>query len=245
MLKISNFSVSLDDKKILNNINLILSSGETSVLMGPNGSGKSTLATSIMGHPSFKIDSGNCLFNGINLLDLNVENRARSGLFLAAQNSISIPGVQVFTFLRESYRMLKNLEVDISVNDFKIAVIDVFKMVGLHENFLFRNLNDGFSGGEKKRFEIAQMLLFEPKIVILDEIDSGLDSDALKLLANALNYIKKRKPDIMILLITHYSRLIDYINPDKVYVLHNGQIIKSGDKTLAKEIELSGYEKFI
>lgn len=243
MFQISNFSVSYKSKKILTNINLDLEPGKLIVLMGPNGSGKSTLASSIMGHPNFTIDNGACVFNGENILNLSIENRARKGIFLASQNSIAIPGVQVYTFLREAYHMLKL--ATISLENFQKKLDHALDMVGLENKFLSRTLNEGFSGGEKKRFEIAQLILFEPKIAILDEIDSGLDSDALKLLANALIYSQNLNPDISILLITHYNRLLNYIKPDKVHVFYKGQIIKSGSLDIAKEIESNGYDKFI
>lgn len=245
MFEISNFSVSYKNKKILRNISLNLEPGKLIVLMGPNGSGKSSLASSIMGHPNFTIDNGTCNFNGENILNLSIENRARRGIFLASQNSISIPGVQVSTFLREAYHMLKPDNQNISLENFKEKLGHALDMVGLDHKFLLRTLNEGFSGGEKKRFEIAQLILFEPKIAILDEIDSGLDSDALKLLANALAYSKNLNPNLSILLITHYNRLLNYLTPDKIHVLYKGQIIKSGNMEIAKEIESNGYDKFI
>ena len=239
MLQISNLTVTLEDTKILKNLSLTIQSGAIHALMGPNGSGKSTLAATLMGYPQFEVASGSMVFNGQELKDLPMEKRARLGLFLACQQPPAVPGVQVFTFLKEAHRMLTGEEV--SVTDFKQRVYEAFDAVKLDHSFVYRNVNEGFSGGEKKRFEIAQLLLFKPKLAILDEIDSGLDVDALRNLTEVLN----ASSGMSFLVITHYKRILEYIKPDQVHVLSQGTILASDDHTLADRVDERGYDGLI
>lgn len=238
MFQIKNLSIKLADKEILKKINLDILPGQIHALMGPNGSGKSSLALTILGHPNYNIISGEINFLNSNILDLPVEKRARMGIFLALQYPSSI-SVSVFTFLKEAHRVLTNL--DISISDFKKLVYDAFDKVGLDHSFIYRNLNENFSGGEKKRLEIAQLLLFKPKFAILDEIDSGLDIDSIKNISQVILNLKKENPDLSILVITHYNRILNFLSPDAVHVLSNGELIESGNINLAKKIEDFGY----
>lgn len=239
MLKISDLTVLCADNLVLNKLNLTLEAGSLHVLMGPNGSGKSTLAYTLMGHPKYTVINGSILFNKSDLLALPIEKRARAGLFLACQYPQEVPGVQVFTFLREAHRMLSGTEL--SVSEFKKMVLDIFDLVKLDASFLYRHLHDQFSGGEKKRLEIAQFLLFKPKLAILDEIDSGLDIDGLAIMAKALSHARTENRSLTIILITHYARILEQVSPDFVHILQQGTIIRSGNNTLTYEIEQRGY----
>jgi len=229
------------EKQILKGLNLEIKPGEVHAIMGPNGSGKSTLSKVLAGHPHYEITAGSVEFNGKNLLDLDPEERANSGLFLAFQYPVEIPGVNNLNFLRMAYnskqKFLGKEEMDpLDFDDFIEEKINILKM---NSSFLDRNLNEGFSGGEKKKNEILQMLVLQPSLAILDETDSGLDIDALRIVADGINNYKSK--DNAVLLITHYQRLLDYVEPDYVHVLADGQIIKTGDKTLALELEKEGY----
>ncbi len=239
MLQISNLTVTLEDKPILKNLSLTIQPGTIHALMGPNGSGKSTLASTLLGYPQFEVVEGSITFNDEDLLALPMEKRARLGLFLACQQPPAVPGVQVFTFLKEAHRMLTGEEV--SVGEFKERVYKAFDDVKLDHSFVYRNVHEGFSGGEKKRFEIAQLLLFKPKLAILDEIDSGLDVDALRNLTEVL----KGCSGMSFLVITHYKRILEYIKPDKVHVLSNGTIWASDDHTLADRVDERGYDGLV
>ncbi|MBA3954785.1 Fe-S cluster assembly ATPase SufC [Candidatus Dependentiae bacterium] len=239
MLYLKNVSIALDTKPIIDTLSLSFSAGTVHALMGPNGSGKSTLAATLMGHPAYTLTSGQLLLDTSDLSALPVEKRARAGLFLAAQYPQEVPGVQVFTFLKEAHRMLTGQ--DIAVSAFKELVYAAFDRVNLDHSFVYRNLHEGFSGGEKKRLEIAQLLLFSPKVALLDEIDSGLDVDALKLVAQALQYAKSVNPDLVLILITHYNRILEYIVPDYVHVISCGRLVASGSHELAHTIEQRGY----
>jgi len=239
VLEITGLTICLKDQPIIKNLSFTIDSGTVHALMGPNGSGKSTLAAAIMGYPGYEIVSGACRFEGNDLLSLSLEQRARAGLFLAPQHPPSIPGVQVLTFLKEAHRMMTGKEI--SVVTFKDHVYEIFDAVQLDHSFLYRYLHEGFSGGEKKRFEVAQILLFKPKLVILDEIDSGLDVDALKAVSQALERERSLRP-FSLLMITHYKRLLDYLIPDKVHVLSQGSLWASGDYSLAQKIDKQGYE---
>ena len=239
MLQLSDVTIALEDKPILQNLSLTIRPGTVHALMGPNGSGKSTLALTLMGHPSYAVVSGSLLFNNEDIVALPVEKRARAGLFLICQQPPAIPGVQLMTFLKEAHRMLTG--EDISVAAFKERVRAAFDAVKLDESFLYRTVHDGFSGGEKKRFEIAQLLLFKPKLAILDEIDSGLDVDGLVTIAMAIKQAQKDNPDMSLLMITHYNRILEFIEPDYVHVLAKGKLCASGDNELAKQIEQNGY----
>lgn len=242
MLEIKNLKVSAEKKQILKGIDLKVGKGEVHVIMGPNGSGKSTLSMVLAGKEGYKVESGSVSFKGADLLDLKPEERARAGVFLAFQYPVEIPGLSNFTFLKIAVNELrKSRGLDaLDSMEFRDLVDEKRKIVKLDEELLERPLNEGFSGGEKKRNEILQMALLEPELAILDETDSGLDIDALKTIAKGIN--KLRSKDNAIILVTHYQRILDYIVPDFVHVLYKGRIIKSGDKNLAKELEKKGYD---
>jgi Fe-S cluster assembly ATP-binding protein len=239
MLEIQNLHVSTDNKEILKGVNLIINKGEVHAVMGPNGSGKSSLSLALMGHPRYKITSGKILLDGTNINSLTPDKRAKLGLFLAMQYPVAVPGVSVFNLLRSAN---KNLEVEkISALEFQNKVKKEMKSLRMDEKFLTRSINDGFSGGEKKKAEILQLSILKPKYAILDETDSGLDVDALKTVSKGISEVAGK--EIGILLITHYQRILKYVKPDFVHILVDGKIVKSGDAKLAEEIEESGYEK--
>ena len=242
MFEVKNLRAGIEDNEILKGINLNIKPGEVHAVMGPNGSGKSTLSKAITGHPDFEEVEGEVLFKGKNILELDADERALEGIFLAFQYPVEIPGVNNEEFLRMAYNAkLKKLgKEEIDALDFSELIQDKLAALGMNEKFLERNVNHGFSGGEKKRNEILQLLVLEPEFVILDETDSGLDIDALRIVAqNVNNY---RREDRSMLIITHYQRLLDYIEPDVVHVLADGKIVKSGDKSLALELEEKGYD---
>ena len=244
MLSIKNLHATVEGTPILKGINLEIKPGEVHAVMGPNGSGKSTLAQVLAGHEAFEVTEGEVLFDGVNLLDLEVEERALAGLFLAFQYPVEIPGVSNLQFLRTALNTKRKQngqdELD-SVSFMKLAK-EKAKQVDLSPDFLKRGVNEGFSGGEKKRNEIMQMLMLEPRLGILDETDSGLDIDALRTVSDGVNAM--RSEDRSFLVITHYQRLLQYIVPDVVHVLMNGRIVKTGGKELAHELESQGYEGF-
>ena len=241
MLIIKNISVEIENKKILKNINLNINDGEFHVIMGRNGTGKSTLANIITGKDGYEITSGDISFNNESIINMEVEERALKGIFMSFQYPVSIPGVNTMHFLRTAINSIKknNGEKELDPAGFIKLFKQKLQLVGLDENFSKRSVNDGFSGGEKKRFEILQMLLLNPKFILLDETDSGLDIDALKMVAENINTIKS--DNNAFLLITHYHRILKYLNPDFVHVLSDGKIIKSGDENLALELEEKGY----
>ena len=245
MLKIEGLHVNVEDKKIIQGLDLQIAPGEVHAIMGPNGSGKSTLANVLSGKDGYDVTKGKITFLKKNLFDLEPENRAGEGLFLAFQYPVEIPGVSGMNFLRTTInsirRYRKQKELD-GVNFLKV-LREKAKFIKMDEKLIKRSVNTGFSGGEKKRSEILQMSLLEPKLAILDETDSGLDIDALKTVANGVNNLKNK--DRSFLIITHYQRLLNYIVPDKVHVLSKGKIIKSGDKNLAIELEKKGYEGIV
>jgi len=245
MLQIKNLQAGIEDKPILKGINLTVNAGEVHAIMGPNGSGKSTLASVLAGRDGFDVTGGEALYNDNDLLDLAPEERAREGVFLAFQYPVEIPGVNSAYFLRSSVNaILKHRgEEELDAMNFLKAVKVKMKELGLGEDFLKRPVNAGFSGGEKKRNEILQMTMLDPRLAILDETDSGLDIDALRIVADGVNRL--RSNDNAQVVITHYQRLLDYIVPDFVHVLHDGCIIKSGDKSLALELEEKGYDWLI
>jgi Fe-S cluster assembly ATP-binding protein len=242
MLSIKNLHASIDGKEILKGINLEIKVGEVHAIMGPNGSGKSTLAAVLAGRSEYVVTDGEIIYNGQNLLELEAEDRAREGVFLAFQYPIEIPGVSNINFLKTAIseiRAYKGLD-PMKAKDFLLMLKEKEKLVEIDRALVSRSLNEGFSGGEKKRNEIFQMAMLEPKLSILDETDSGLDIDALRVVANGVNKLKSKENATII--ITHYQRLLDYIIPDFVHILHNGKIVKSGLKELALELEEKGYD---
>lgn len=242
MLEIQNLSVSINGKEILKKFNIKVNAGEVHAIMGPNGSGKSTLAKVLAGDPHYEVTSGKILFEGKSILDLEPEDRALLGIFMAFQYPVEIPGVNNASFLRMAYNAKRKhaAKAEVDPLEFDELLREKLKLVDMPEVFLKRNLNQGFSGGEKKRNEILQMAVLDPKLAILDETDSGLDIDALREVAQGVN--KLRRPDNAIILITHYQRLLDYIEPNFVHILYDGQIVRSGGKDLAVELEKKGYE---
>ena len=245
LLEIKNLHARVEDKEILRGINLTINPGEVHAVMGPNGSGKSTLASVLAGREEYEVTGGEVLFEGKDLLDMKPEERAGEGLFLAFQYPVEIPGVNTQVFLRAAVNGIRKHkgEDEMSAMEFLKAVKEKSKLVELPDNLLKRSVNEGFSGGEKKRSEVFQMALLEPKMAVLDETDSGLDIDALRIVANGVNM--QRSPEKSALVITHYQRLLDYIVPDFVHVLYQGQIIKSGGKELAQELDETGYDEII
>lgn len=243
-LVINNLHVNVEETEILKGVNLTIKTSEVHAVMGPNGTGKSTLAYALMGHPKYKITEGEATLDGNDLLDLDPSERSKLGLFLAFQYPVAVPGVSVANFLRtaiNAHRKGKDPEdKGISIPDFRKKLKEKMALLGMDESFAGRYLNDGFSGGEKKRVEILQMATLEPKISILDETDSGLDIDALKIVAHGINVINKK--DQGILVITHYQRILNYITPDFVHVMLNGRIVESGGPELALRLEEEGYE---
>lgn len=242
MLKINNLHASVEDKAILRGIDLHVKPGEVHAIMGPNGSGKSTLASVVAGKEEYEVDEGEIILDGENIDELGPEERAHKGIFLSFQYPVEIPGVSVTNFVKTAInetRKAKGLE-DMPANEMLKLIREKSELLEIDRKFLSRSLNEGFSGGEKKRNEIFQMAMLEPKLAILDETDSGLDIDALRIVANGVNKLKSK--DNAVIVITHYQRLLDYIVPDYVHVLHNGRIVKTGSKELAHELEEKGYD---
>jgi Fe-S cluster assembly ATP-binding protein len=238
---IENLHASVEGKEILRGVDLVVSKGEVHALMGPNGSGKSTLANTIMGHPRYKVTAGRILFHGQDVGALLPDQRARMGLFLAFQYPIGIPGVVFGNFLRAALKARR--QEDVPVREFRKLLDETLDLLKMDPEFVRRYVNEGFSGGEKKRAEVLQMALLRPELAVLDETDSGLDIDALKTVAEGINAI--RGPELGVLLITHYQRILDYVKPDVVHVLYQGRIIKTGGPELALELERQGYDGII
>lgn len=242
MLEIRNLKAEIEGKKILNGINLTVNSGEVHAIMGPNGAGKSTLSSVLAGRADYAVTEGEIMFEGKNLLEMSPEDRAREGVFLAFQYPVEIHGVSTTNFLKTAInetRKYKGLE-PMEATDFLKFMREKMELMEMDKSLTSRSLNEGFSGGEKKRNEVFQMAMLEPKLAIMDETDSGLDIDALRLVSNGVN--KLRNKDRSFVVITHYQRLLDYIVPDFVHVLYKGRIVKSGDASLAKELEVKGYD---
>ncbi|WP_127844600.1 Fe-S cluster assembly ATPase SufC [Psychroflexus aestuariivivens] len=242
MLKIQNLHASVEGEEILKGINLEINPGEVHAIMGPNGSGKSTLASVIAGNEDFEVTQGDIIFEKANISELSPEERAHRGIFLSFQYPVEIPGVSVTNFIKTSINQVRKArgEKDMPANEMLKKIREKSALLDMDRKFLSRSLNEGFSGGEKKRNEIFQMAMLEPKLAILDETDSGLDIDALRIVSDGVNRLKTK--DNATLVITHYQRLLDYVVPDVVHVLLDGKIVKSGDKELAKELEERGYD---
>lgn len=242
MLEIKNLHVSIEGKEILKGINLKINKGEVHAIMGPNGSGKSTLAQVLAGREEYKITKGEVIFQGMNLLEMSPEDRARAGFFLAFQYPVEIPGVSNTNLLKTALNEIRKAkgEEDLDTMEFLTLIKEKMKLVEMDQSLLSRAVNENFSGGEKKRNEIFQMAVLNPKLAVLDETDSGLDIDALKIVANGVNELKSK--DNSIIVVTHYQRLLNYIIPDYVHVLYKGKIIRSGTKELALELEDKGYD---
>lgn len=240
LLEIKDLRASIEGKEILKGLSLTINKGEVHAIMGPNGSGKSTLANVLMGNPSYEITGGEILFKGQRLNDLAPDERARLGLFLAFQYPVAIPGVTMVNFLRQALNAQRGEEVPI--REFRERLFQKMDLLKMDQEFARRYVNDGFSGGEKKRAEMLQLAMLEPSLAVLDETDSGLDIDALKVVANGVNTLHDERKELAVLLITHYQRLLNYIQPDRVHVMVNGRIVLSGGPELALELEAKGYD---
>jgi len=242
MLQIKNLHASVEDKEILKGINLEVKAGEVHAIMGPNGSGKSTLSAVVAGNENFEVTQGEVILDGEDLADFAPEERAHKGIFLSFQYPVEIPGVSVTNFIKTAINESRkaNGQEDMPANEMLKKIKEKSELLEIDRKFLSRSLNEGFSGGEKKRNEIFQMAMLDPKVAILDETDSGLDIDALRVVANGVNKLKSDKNAVIV--ITHYQRLLDYIVPDFVHVLHDGKIVKTGGKELAMELEEKGYD---
>jgi Fe-S cluster assembly ATP-binding protein len=238
ILEIRDLHVAVEGKPILKGVNLTIHKGEVHALMGPNGSGKSTLSNALMGHPNYTVTSGDILFKGESILELSPDERARRGLFLAFQYPVAISGVSVVNFLRTALKSIRGEEIP--VREFRKLLKEKMALLGMDDSFAGRYVNDGFSGGEKKRHEILQMAMLQPEMAILDETDSGLDIDALRTVAEGIN--KLTGPNLGVLLITHYQRILNYVRPHYVHVLVDGRIVKSGGSELAEKLEAQGYD---
>jgi Fe-S cluster assembly ATP-binding protein len=244
LLKVENLHavIAEDGTEILRGVDLELGAGEVHAIMGPNGSGKSTLSKVLSGHPAYEVTDGAVWYRGENLLELEVDERARAGVFLAFQYPVDIPGVSIANFLRTSLQAKSGEEIDIF--DFQDTLVDRMRLLEMDPSFAMRSVNEGFSGGEKKRNEILQMAMMEPSLAIMDETDSGLDIDALKVVSSGVNALHRERPEMSLLLITHYQRLLGFIKPDHVHVMVAGRIVRSGGPELAEELEAQGYETF-
>jgi len=242
VLEIRDLRVAVDDKQILNGVDLTVRAGETHAIMGPNGSGKSTLAYAIAGHPKYTVTGGEVLLDGENVLEMSVDERARAGLFLAMQYPVEVPGVSVSNFLRSAVTAVRGEAP--KLRDFSKELRAGMDALAIDPSFAQRNLNEGFSGGEKKRHEILQLELLKPKIAVLDETDSGLDVDALRVVSEGINRFRARE-GTGVLLITHYTRILRYVRPDYVHVFAGGRVVEEGGPELAERLEAEGYERYV
>lgn len=238
LFQIEDLHISVEGKEVVKGVTLTINAGEIHALMGRNGSGKTSLSYALLGHPNYQITRGRIYLKGEDITDLSPEERARKRMFLAFQYPVAIPGVSVMNFLRTATKAI--FPEEISVRDLRLRILEKMKSLEMDPTFASRYVNDGFSGGEKKRLEILQMAMLEPELAILDETDSGLDIDALKIVANGIN--QQRNEKLGVLLITHYQRMLDYIKPDFVHVMIDGRIVRSGDDNLARELEQKGYD---
>jgi len=237
-LRIEDLRVAVDGKEIVNGLSLAVPAGEVHAIMGPNGSGKSTLANALMGHPRYQVTAGHVFLHGEEITGLRPEERARRGLFLAMQYPTAVPGVTMVNFLRAALKAFQGR--DVPVREFRQRLMEALALLKMDESFARRYVNDGFSGGEKKRAEVLQMSILRPTMAVMDETDSGLDIDALRTVAEGINAL--RGPEMGILLITHYQRILNYVTPDRVHVLYKGRIVRSGGSELAAELEAKGYD---
>jgi len=235
--------VAEDGTEILRGVDLEMGVGEIHAVMGPNGSGKSTLAKVLCGHPAYEVTDGQVMYSGKNLLELEVDERAREGVFLAFQYPVDIPGVSIANFLRAAVQA-KNPGTELDIFDFQEMLLERMRLLDMEPSFAERSVNDGFSGGEKKRNEILQLAMLEPRLALMDETDSGLDIDALKVVAAGVNKLHAERPKMSVLLITHYQRMLNHVEPDHVHVMVNGRIVRSGGPELAQELEARGYELY-
>jgi Fe-S cluster assembly ATP-binding protein len=243
LLEIDDLHVTVDDTEILRGVSLVVGEGEVHALMGPNGSGKSTLAKTLLADPAYRVTAGSIRFRGEDVTRLPTDQRAARGLFLGFQHPEEIPGVSVLNFLRQSMAVRKGI-ADLSVLEVRMALLDWTKRLGMDDRFTQRYLNEGFSGGEKKRNEILQMALLEPDLAVLDETDSGLDIDALRVVADGIREVRGVRPELGILLITHYRRILDHLTPDKVHILFDGRIVETGGPELAQRLDREGFDAF-
>ncbi len=242
MLHINQLDVNIGEKKVLHDIQLSVEPGSVHAVMGPNGSGKSSLAYTLIGHPLYSVTQGSITLANQDITHISPDKRARTGLFLSFQQPPAIPGVNVFTFLKEAHHAITG--VTMAITEFRALVEQRMGQLQINPALVHRNLNEGFSGGEKKQFEMLQLLLLQPKVAILDEIDSGLDIDALKAVAHGLQCARQENPHLILILITHYQRILEYIIPDHVHILCDGRLVKSGDASLVTELEAGGYHAY-
>jgi len=243
IFNVKDLHVRIDNKEVIKGIDLKLNKGEISVIMGPNGSGKSTFSNALMGHPSYDT-TGSVILDGTELIGLKADERSRKGLFLSFQNPIEIPGVTVANFLRTAINSRRDKKDKVNLLKFMKSLNEKMELLNIPKNFSSRYLNEGFSGGEKKKMEILQMAMLEPKVAILDETDSGLDIDALKKVCENINMIKEQNKDMTILVITHYQRMLNYLSPDHVMILLDGKIVHKGGPEIVHELEKEGYDKY-
>lgn len=242
LLSINNLHVTVQDKQVLDGISLVIKPGQVHAIMGPNGSGKSSLAYTTMGHPRYEITAGEILFDNQQLNDLSPDKRAKAGLFLAMQHPFEVEGIPYKDFLRHAYNALYDgTDKQLRIKDFNNMLLEKLNLLKIEPSYANRSVNVGFSGGEKKRAEVLQLATLQPKLAILDEIDSGLDIDALKIVCDSINVVRAQNPSMALVLITHYPRILEYLQPDVVHVLQYGRIVRSGDAELARELEKAGY----
>lgn len=243
LLDIKKLNVQVEDKEIIKDLNLEISKGETIVIMGPNGSGKSSLANALMGNPLYEV-SGEAIFEEDNILELSVDKRSKKGIFLSFQYPVEISGVTVSNFLRTAINSHRGEDNKIKILEFNNLLNEKMNLLHIPKEFTSRYLNEGFSGGEKKKMEILQLAMLKPKLAILDETDSGLDIDALKKVCESINIVKKDNPELTLIIITHYQRMLKYIQPDRIIIMMNGSFVKEGKEEIIHELETNGYENF-
>ncbi len=244
LLDIKNLVVSIEDKSVLNGIDLSVQKGQIHAIMGPNGSGKSSLALTLMGHPRYEIQDGQILFEGTPVQELSPDKRSQAGIFLAMQHPYEIEGVPYKHFLRQAYNALYDgTDKQLRIRDFHKMLLEKLTMLKMDEEFINRSINVGFSGGEKKRAEMLQLAVLQPKLALLDEIDSGLDIDSLKIVCEGLNKVREDNPEMSVVMITHYQRILNYLTPDFVHVMQDGKILRSGGPEVAQELEVQGYRE--